>query len=97
MTEQEVTKLSPQPGDLLIIRVPQTTSHDRVDAMVEELEHLNRKGVIPRGCGFLVVRGDIEVTALSPREMATLGWVRVRDPMTDDDLRKMGCEPIPER
>ena len=92
--EAELTKLSLQPGDMLLIRIPQVTSHERLDGITREMEHLQRSGSIPRGVSWLVVRGDIEVSKLSPHEMAMLGWVRVRDPMTDDDLRKMGLEPV---
>jgi hypothetical protein len=92
--EDHVTKLSPQPGDLLLIRIPQVTSHERLDGIAREMEHLARTGAIPRGVSWLVVRGNVEVSALSPAEMASQGWVRVQKPLTDEDIRKMGCEPI---
>lgn len=68
----EIGKMSPQPGDLVIVRMP-----DAVDAQVLTSIREALKSALPPGVKWLGLLGGYDLQHVTADEMAAMGWVGI--------------------
>jgi len=79
--ELELGKLSPAPGDVVVIRVPPAAPDETVRAVAEYVSTV----LAPTGARWLGLFEGMELEHVTAEEMARLGWVRAEVDQTADE------------
>lgn len=70
----QVQKISPKPGDVVILRYKNLP---RAGQMQADRDAVQR--VLPAGCEILLIVGELEVQAFDEQQLREVGLTRLRD------------------